>query len=122
MNIYGVTGANGYALSRWEVNELLEEMGIDDDTIDKGSTAIEKEAKEKKIDLTLLPELAKTQGANGVNGSVDKNKEGFEAELTKLGIPDATIAKGREAVIAYAAQNNIELPKPPQGAQLNLIS
>lgn len=122
MNIYGVTNAEGQTLSRWDINDILEEMGISEEAIKDGSsTAIEKDAAKNKIDLDQLTYLAKQEGATEVKGADDKNKEAFETELANLGIPAETIAKGKDAVMAYASQNGIELPKPPSGTQMNFI-
>lgn len=121
MNVYSVTNAAGHRLSRYEVNDLLEELGISDKAIEKGTeSAIEADAKKNKVDLTKLTLLAKKEGAE-LNGSAGTTKEDFKAKLESLGIPEKTIKEGKEAVKAYALQHNIELPKPPNGAHMNAI-
>lgn len=121
MDIYGVTNATGHRLSRYEVNDLLEELGISDKAIENGTeSAIEADAKKNKIDLTKLQLLALKEGAE-LNGSAATAKEDFEAKLQTLGIPQEIIKQGKEAVESYAMQHNIELPKPPNGNQLNSL-
>lgn len=121
MNIFGVTNAAGQTLSRWDINDILEEIGISEDAIKDGSsTAIEKDANKNKIDLTQLTILAKQQGTE-LNGTDDKAKEEFDTRLKNLGIPDNIVEKGKEAVDAYAAEHNIKLPDPPSGTQMNFV-
>jgi len=120
MNVYSVTNANGEFLSKFEVEELLKQIGISDDAIETGTEdAIEQDSTTNGIDLTQITDLALKQGAE-VKGSADTVKKDFEAELESLGIPIETIAQGQDAVEAYASQNGITLPPPPSGTQLNI--
>lgn len=91
--------------------------------IAKGPDEVKKYADENSIDLSSIqpPENDK-QDPKELNGSDSKIKEEFEAKLEELGIPQETIEQGKEAVEAYAAQNNITLPAPPSGAKLNFQS
>lgn len=120
MNVYSITDASGEALSTLEVNELLEEIGISSDAIKDGTeAAIEKDAESHHIDLTLLPELAKKEFKGNVGGSADSSKQDYQTQLQALGIPDAIIAKGNDAIQDYASKNGIILP-PSSGTALNL--
>lgn len=124
MDIYSVTNASGETLSRSDVDELLKEIGISDEAIQTGTdTAIEADATKqgiKDLDTQLLALAQK--GGTEVKGSADTVKKDFETKLESLGIPKEIIEKGKDAVIAYAAQNNIKLPEPPSGATLNFVS
>lgn len=52
-----------------------------------------------------------------VGGNFQAGFAQFKAKLESLGIPDDIISQGRDAVQAYAQQNNITLPAPPQPPQ-----
>ena len=121
MNIFGVTNAEGQTLSRWDINDILEEMGISEEAIKDGSSAaIENDATKNKIDLTQLSFLAKQHGSE-LNGTDGKAKEEFDTRLKNLGIPDKIIQQGQKAISAYAGQHKIILPEPPSGSNMNLM-
>ena len=122
MDIYNVTNASGQTLSRLEVEELLQELGISDDAIRDGtSDAIEADAQKQNITNfdKKLTELAAKGGE--VKGSSDTAKEDYNTQLIALGIPDAIIAKGSDAVKTYADANGIKLPLS-SGTSLNFKS
>lgn len=123
MNIYALTDAQGNTLSTFEINDMLKDLGISADAINKGEDAIEQEAKQDGINNLekSLQDMVASKDTT-VKGAGDKVKTDFEQELEALGVPKEVVAKGKEAVEAYAAQNNITLPKPPSGAGLNLLS
>lgn len=123
MNIYALTDAQGNALSAVEINDMLKNLGISAGAIEQGEAAIEQEAQQdgiKDLEKSLQDMVAAKDPK--VKGSGDKVKGDFEQKLESLGIPKEIIQQGKEAVEAYAAQNNITLPKPPSGAELNLLS
>lgn len=123
MNIYGITDAQGQVLSILDINEMLKDLGISEDAINKGTDAIEQEAQAdgiKDLEKSLKDMVAAKDPT--VKGSGDKIKGDFEKELEALGVPKEVVQQGKEAVEAYAAQNNIKLPKPPSGIELNLMS
>lgn len=123
MDIYALTDAAGNVLDRNQINDLLEEIGISQTVIDEGSSeAVEEYATKNKIDLTQLPEMAKKETDNKVSGSAGQAKGDYEAQLKALGIPDDVVKQGNDAVVAYAEQNGIQLPKNTVGTQLNLQS
>jgi hypothetical protein len=123
ISIYSVTSADGQSISRYDVNSKLEDLGIPEETIAEGETAIKKYAEENDIDLTSLQaKQTESTEQTGVSGSSDTAKADFDAQLEALGIPADTVAEGREAVMAYAASNGITLPAPPSGTQLNFQS
>lgn len=123
MSIYAITNAEGQTLDKWDINKKLEDMGIPDDVIEQGETAIENYAQDNNIDLSQLQvKLEKQTSQPPLSGAADKNKAEFEAKLEALGIPKEIIDQGKEAVEAFAAQNGIKLPPPPSGSQLNVKS
>lgn len=122
MDVYSVTNASGETLSKWDVNEMLEELGISDEAIQEGTEdAIEQDADKNHIDLTQLTDMAKAQGGNDVNGSADTAKSDYDSQLKSLGVPADVVAKGPEAVQTYAVKHGITLP-PSNGTNLNLKS
>lgn len=123
MNIYALTDAQGNALSTLDINDMLKDLGISEEAINKGEDAIEQEAKQdgiKDIEKSLKDMVAAKDPT--VKGAGDKVKVDFDQELETLGIPKEVVQQGKEAVEAFAAQNNITLPKPPSGTGLNLLS
>lgn len=124
MDIYSITNASGEMLSKIEVEELLKEMGISEDAILEGTTeAIEEDAQNQGITNfdEQLADMAKQIGAKELNGSADKSKENYKAQLIALGIPSDIIDKGESAIKAYAAKNGIKLPNS-KGINLNIKS
>lgn len=122
MNIYNITDASGDILSKYDINEMLEDIGISKEAIEEGtSEAIEADAEKNHIDLTKLLDIANKHGCSEVNGSSDTAKADYENQLKTLGIPADVIAKGNDAIQAYAAKNGIKLPSS-NGTQLNLVS
>lgn len=123
MSIYAITNAEGQTLDKWDINKKLEDLGIPEDIIQQGEKAIDDYAEDNGIDLSQLQvKLEDKTSKPSLSGANDKNKEEFEAQLEALGIPKETIEKGKEAVEAYAAQNGIILPQPPNGTQINIKS
>lgn len=122
MDVYNITNASGETLSKWDIDKMLEDIGISDDAIETGTEdAIEADAEKNHIDLTQLTDMAKAQGGNEVNGSADTAKTDYDNQLKALGVPADVVAKGPEAVQAYAAKNGITLP-PSNGTTLNFKS
>lgn len=122
MNIYNITDASGDILSKYDINEMLEDLGISKEAIDEDtSEAIEADAEKNHIDLTKLINMASEHGNNEVSGSADTAKVDYENQLATLGIPVDVIAKGNDAIQAYALKNGIKLPSS-NGTQLNLVS
>lgn len=120
MNIYALTDSAGDILPRDQVEELLDEIGIPQELIDKGSSEdIQAYATENNIDLSQLTSMAKNETQNKVNGSAATAKGDYEKELKTLGIPEDIIRQGSDAVAVYAAQNGIQLPDN-KGTKLNL--
>lgn len=118
MDIYALTNAKGEAISKGEIDDLLEDIGISDDAIKKGTTdAIEEDAEKNNIDLNQLTKLAKEKDAD-ISGAADKAKEDYKRTLQTLGIPADIIAQGQPAVQAYAAQHNIRVPET-SGSNIN---
>lgn len=118
MDIYALTNAKGEAISKGDIDDLLEDIGISDDAIKKGTNdAIEEDAEKNNIDLNQLKDLAKGKDAN-LSGAADKSKEDYNRTLQTLGIPADIIAQGQPAIQAYAAQHNIRLPEST-GSTLN---
>lgn len=123
MSIYAITNAEGQTLDKWDINKKLEDLGIPEDIIQQGEKAIDDYAEDNGIDLSQLQvKLEDKTSKPSLSGANDKNKEEFEAQLEALGIPKETIEKGKEAVEAYAEQNGIILPQPPNGTQINIKS
>lgn len=124
MDFYGVTNAEGQTLSRVDINEMLEEIGISSEAIQAGTDdAILADAQQQGItnlDEQLMT-LAKEGGGNEVKGSSDTAKQDYETQLKALGIPSDVVTKGQDAIQAYAAQNNIKLPQA-SGSQFNIVS
>jgi len=120
--IYSITNADGEAYSSFDVNEKLETAGIPEDVIKQGSTAIEKYASENKITLPKSDEKKSDAPKFNFVGSAGSAKGDFETKLVALGVPQDVVSQGKDAVKAYAAQNNIQLPQPPSGAKLNLAA
>lgn len=120
ISIYAITNAEGQSLDKWDINKKLEDLGIPEEVINQGETAIDNYALENGIDLSQLQvQLEKKE----IKGADSKNKAEFEAKLEALGIPKEVIEKGKDAVMAYASENNIKLPPPPKvGSQFNLQS
>jgi len=123
MEIYAITNAAGESLDEYDVNKKLEDIGIPDDVIKQGESAIEDYAFDNNINLdTLQPEKTE-QKSKQLKGSNDNVKQDYEKELQSLGVPDKIIAQGAEAITAYADANGISLPKAPtKGTTLNLKS
>lgn len=124
MDFYGVTNADGKMLSKDDINEMLEEIGISSDAIEDGSdSAIETDA--QKLGIVNLDEqltnLARGDGGKEIKGAGDTAKQDYETQLQTLGIPSDILIKGPNEVQAYAAQNNIRLPQA-SGAQFNIVS
>ena len=77
-------------------------------------------AKIQAEEIALIPTLRHEVEQKNISGADKKNKEEFDSKLKQLGIPETVIEQGKEAVMSYAAQNNIKLPKPPEkGGQIN---
>lgn len=122
MDVYNVTNASGETLSKWDVNIMLEDLGISDEAIEEGTEdAIEADAEKNHIDLTQLTDMAKAQGDNDVSGSADTAKTDYDNQLKALGVPADVVSKGPAAVQAYAEKNGINLP-PSNGTTLNFKS
>ena len=123
MSIYSITNEAGQSLDKYDVDDKLKELGIPEDIIAKGESAINDYAFEQNIDLTSLqPDLTDKDASSTINGTGDKIKSDFEVQLKVLGIPTDIIEQGKEAVKMYAASKGIILPNPPSGAALNIKS
>ena len=121
MNVYGVTNSMGETLSKIEIDEMLQDLGISEAAIKDGSSsAIEKDAEVNKIDLRELTDLAKKEGSSELTGA--DPKEDFKKELASLGVPADVVAQGKPAVDAYAAKNGVKLPKTPSGARFRFVA
>jgi len=121
MNVYGVTNAMGETLSKLEIDEMLQDLGISEEAIKDGtSSAIEQDAELNKIDLKQLTYLAQEIGASELTGT-DPQKD-FNKELATLGVPADVIYQGKSAVDAYAAKNGIKLPAAPSGAGFRFVA
>jgi hypothetical protein len=58
----------------------------------------------------------------GFNNAVNQNKNDFDEKLKSLGIPAQLVDnKDKAGIEAYAKENGIKLPPPPDGARLNLM-
>jgi len=122
MNVYAISNSQGDVYGKYEINNRLEKLGIPTDVIAKGEAAIEEYASENQITLPSSDPKEVKAPQPKIAGSAGKNKEEFEAKLLALGIPQATVEQGKDAVVQYAAQNNIQLPAPPtKGSQLNKL-
>lgn len=122
MDFYGVTNAEGQTLSKIDINEMLQEIGISSEAIEAGTDdAILADAQQHGI--TNLDEqlMALAKEGKEVKGSSDTAKQDYETQLKALGIPSDVVTKGQDAIQAFAAQNNIKLP-PASGSQFNIVS
>lgn len=101
----------------------LQSLGIPNDIITQGKSAVEEYAKENNISLPQPPQkkgsesiftqnkqMQQMQGFQGDNNEA----QDITSELSSLGIPDDIIAQGRDALMQYAQQNNLTLPEPPE--------
>ena len=124
MNISSLTNEFGQSLSRYDVEDKLKDLGIPDDVIAQGESAIEDYAFKNSIDLALLqPELNEKAAPPPLSGSNDKIKTDYESQLKALGVPSSVVAKGKAAVEAYALNKGISLPRhPSSGTALNFKS
>lgn len=123
MNVYAITDTQGNALSALDINDMLKDLGISEEAINKGEDAIEQEAKQdgiKDLEKSLKSMVADKDPT--VKGAGDKAKNDFDQELETLGVPKEVVQQGKKAVEAYAAKNGIKLPKPPSGTEFNLLS
>lgn len=119
MNIYGITDAEGQTLSRNEIDDMLKGMGISEEAIKTGTDdAIEEDAKKQGI-TNLDFQLTDMVNQKGINGSSDTAKPDYEKQLSTMGIPSDVVAKGQEAIQAYATQFGIILPQA-NGTFLNM--
>jgi len=104
-----------------DIMAKLSALGIPSDIIQQGPDSVKKYADENGITLPAPPQKPDNIFANNqeTNAQTEVNDKQPPAELKQkliaLGIPEATIAQGREAVMQYAQQNNITLPAPPEG-------
>lgn len=119
MNIYAITDGSGSTLSKYDIDARLQDMGIPEDVIAEGESAISDYADANSIDLTqIASDVAKE---NPIAGSAFSAKEDNENELKLLGVPEDIIQQGHAAVQEYAFQNNIKLPYQV-GSQMNFMS
>lgn len=121
MEIYAITSARGNDLSDFEINKELKELGIPQETIEEGETAIKDYAFQNNINLEVLQPKEEDLKRNGLKGSSASIKEDYQAQLESLGIPTTVITKGSEAITAYAEKKGISVPNAPKtGTTLNL--
>lgn len=115
--------STGEKMDGFDIEKKLTDLGIPEDIIGQGPDAVKQYADENNIDLSKIQPPEKHESNDSkVKGSGDSIKQEFEAKLEELGIPKETIEKGKEAVEAYAKENNITLPAPPSGTKLNFKS
>ncbi|MDD3236947.1 MAG: hypothetical protein PHV37_02475 [Candidatus Gastranaerophilales bacterium] len=121
-----------------DLKKKLQEAGIPSDVISQGREAVMQYAQQNGIAMPEPPQKQDsgsifaqngTQAAQGSQSAKADEKEPPEElkqQLVSLGIPTSVISQGREAVMEYAKENNIQLPEPPQnqggatGSRLNL--
>jgi len=121
MEIYAITNASGEKLDEYDINKKLEDMGIPDDVIQEGESAIDDYAFQNNINLDSLQPEKTDKKPKELKGSNNNVKQDYEKELQSLGVPDKIIAQGAEEIAAYADSNRISLPKAPtSGTALNL--
>jgi len=119
MDIYSITNSEGEKLSKTEINDMLQDLGISDDAIKQGtSDAVEEDAEKQGI-TNLDAQVEAKVKKDGISGASDSAKKDYESELKADGVPDDVIKKGSAAVQEYAQQNAINLPKAT-GTTLNL--
>jgi len=108
--------------SRPDMKSQLESLGIPDSVISQGPDAVKSYAEQNGITLPAPP--PKPNENSSINGNSTNNNspsEEFKQKLESLGIPSSVISQGREAVMQYAQENNIEMPAPPtQGGSLDI--
>jgi hypothetical protein len=118
-NVYELRNASGNTLNYWTVVGMLKDSGISGEAISKGTSAVEKDAERKGVNLNQFTFIALQQGK--VEEKTNGNKQkGRDMDLAALGIPMEVVAQGEQAVQAYAAQNGITLPH--NNSQLNLVA
>jgi len=123
MNIYAISNSQGHSYSMLDINKKLKDLGIPSDVVAKGQSAIQEYAFKNKIVLPASDKQEIQAEPAEVNGSEGKNKEEFEATLEALGIPKDTVEQGKDLVIKYAAQNNINIPDfGKNGTQFNSVA
>lgn len=106
-----------------ELVSKLTSLGIPSDVISQGPDAVKTYADENGITLPEPPkkpdnlfdtdstDSTTSQSTDTTNSSGSK---GIETELLALGVPESIIAQGREAVMEYMRENNIQMPAPPK--------
>lgn len=123
MDIYAITGASGESLNEYDINKRLENIGIPDEIIKQGESAIEDYAFNNDINLETIQPEKTAQKSKPLKGSNANVKQDYEKELLSLGVPKKIVAEGTDAIAEYADKNGISLPKPPKsGTTLNLKS
>lgn len=107
-----------------ELVSKLTSLGIPSDVISQGPDAVKTYADENGITLPEPPQKPdkgktsifnndSTDSTSSESSDTDESK-GIETELLSLGVPANIIAQGREAVMEYMRENNIQMPAPPK--------
>ena len=100
-----------------DFKKKLTALGIPESVVAQGKEAVKSYAEQNGISLPeppAKPDKSKDASLFAQSQSADKEPPAeLKQQLIALGIPESTISQGREAVMQYAQENGISLPKPP---------
>ncbi len=112
-----VFGENGNKMEKPSLEEITKEfesLGIPAEVVEQGPQAVKEYAEANGIDI---PQGPSKDEAKGVEGEPKEPPAEMKQELEALGVPADVISQGKEAVMQYAQENGITLPKPSEPPQ-----